>query len=119
MIGSNDKEKALAFYDAVLGEIGAKRIFNNNRLQFYGNGPGAMLAIGDPFDQQNASVGNGVMPAIGCPDRATVDRIHAKALELGGACEGEPGERMPGMFYGAYFRDLDGNKICAAHITMG
>lgn len=118
VIGANDKEKALAFYDALLAEVGAKRAFNNERLQFYSNGAGAMLAIGTPWDQQEATCGNGVMPAIGCPDRETVDRLYAKALELGGASEGEPGERVPGLFYGAYFRDLEGHKLCVAHITM-
>jgi predicted lactoylglutathione lyase len=43
--------------------------------------------------------------------REAVDAFHAKAIELGGSCEGPPGERMPGVYF-AYFRDLDGNKLC-------
>ncbi|WP_422396671.1 hypothetical protein [Sphingomonas ginsenosidivorax] len=45
--------------------------------------------------------------------RGDVDAIHAKALELGGTDEGAPGIRGddPDGFYGAYFRDLDGNKL--------
>ena len=119
VIGTNKKEEALAFYDALLAVVGGKRFFNNERLQFYSNGQGAMLAVGDPWDQKAATCGNGVMPAIGCADEAMVDALYAKAMELGAASEGEPGERVPGMFYGAYFRDPDGNKICAAHIKMG
>ena len=119
VIGTNEKEKALAFYDAVLAEAGGARAFANERLQFYSNGAGAMLAVGDPWDQKAATCGNGVMPAIGCKDKETVDRVYAKARELGAPCEGEPGERVPGMFYGGYFRDPDGNKICAAHIMTG
>ena len=115
-LGTNDKEKALAFYDAVLGEMGAKRFFANDRLQFYGVGPGQpMIGIGDPFDKEAATVGNGVMPALGCKDTETVDRAYKKALEMGGTCEGEPGQRMP-TFYGAYFRDPDGNKICVCKL---
>ncbi len=114
-LGSNDKEKAIAFYDAVLGEMGAKRLFANDRLQFYGTGPGApMLGVGAPYDGK-ASVGNGVMPALSVGDRATVDKVYQKAISLGAKCEGEPGQRMP-TFYGAYFRDPDGNKICVCKL---
>ena len=115
-LGTNNKEKALAFYDAVLGEMGAKRFFANDRLQFYGVGPGKpMIAIGDPWDKGEATVGNGVMPALAVDDRAMVDKVYAKAMELGAPSEGEPGERMP-TFYGAYFRDPDGNKICVCKL---
>ncbi|MEM9668761.1 MAG: VOC family protein [Pseudomonadota bacterium] len=114
VIGSNNKEKALEFYDAICGELGGGRTFANDRLQFYSNGNGAMLGVGTPSDLEAATCGNGVMPAFGCPDTATVDRVYAKAMELGAQDEGAPGERMPGMFYGAYFRDPDGNKLCAA-----
>ena len=113
-LGTNDKEKALEFYDAVMGELGAKRAFANDRLQFYSNGQG-MIGIGQPFDGGAASVGNGVMPALSAPDRAAVDRAYKKAIEMGAKCEGEPGERMP-TFYGAYFRDPDGNKLCVCKI---
>lgn len=112
-LGTNNSEKAVAFYDVVLAEVGAKRVFDNGRLYFYSRGQGEpMIAIGMPYDEQTATNGNGVMPAIACPDRETVDKGYKKAIEMGGADEGEPGERIPNVFYGAYFRDLDGNKIC-------
>lgn len=115
-LGSNNKEKALAFYDAVLGEMGARRIFNNDRLQFYGVAPGQpMLAIGEPWDKAAATCGNGVMPALAATDKETVDRVYRKAIEMGAQDEGEPGNRMP-TFYGAYFRDPDGNKICVCKL---
>ncbi len=115
-LGSNDTERAVAFYDALMPELGAKRFFNNGRLYFYGTGPDKpMFAIGGAYDEQAATCGNGVMPALGVADRETVDRAHAKAMELGATCEGEPGERMA-TFYGAYFRDPDGNKICVCKI---
>ena len=59
------------------------------------------------------------MTAIAVNSRSKVDEIHARALELGGTCEGPPGlrsEEGPQAFYGAYFRDLDGNKLCAFSI---
>ncbi len=115
-LGSNDVEKAKAFYDALMPELGAKRVFDNGRLYFYGSGPGQpMLAIGGPYDENAASCGNGVMPALSAPDNATVDKVYKKAIELGAKDEGEPGNRMP-TFYGAYFRDPDGNKICVCKL---
>lgn len=115
-LGSNNKEKSLEFYDAVLGELGAQRAFANDRLQFYSNG-GVMIGVGTPFEGE-ASVGNGVMPALAAPDNETVDRVYNKAIEMGATCEGEPGQRMP-IFYGAYFRDPDGNKICVCKLSQG
>ena len=83
-LGSNNTEKALEFYDAVLAEMGAKRFFDNERLYFYGTAPGQpMLAIGGPYDEASATCGNGVMPAIGVADNETVDRVYAKAIGLG------------------------------------
>ena len=115
-LGSNDIEKSLAFYDALMPELGAKRLFDNGRLYFYGNGPGQpMVAIGGPYDEQAATCGNGVMPALGVADKETVDRAYAKAIELGAPSEGEPGPRVPG-FYGGYFRDPDGHKICVCKL---
>ena len=76
-----------------------------------------MLAVCTPYDEKPASPGNGNMVAIPA-DRPTVDRLYAKALELGATDEGAPGERMP-VFYGAYVRDLDGNKLCFFEMKMG
>lgn len=115
-LGSNDTEKAVAFYDGFMATLGARRLFDNNRLYFYGTGPGTpMIAIGGTYDEQAATCGNGVMPALAAPDRETVDKAYAKALELGAVDDGAPGERVPG-FYGAYFRDPDGHKICVCKL---
>lgn len=111
MIGTNDKPKALAFYDAVLAEIGYKRTMDFGRAQAYGDGKGVMLAVGTPGDDKTASVGNGTMIAINGKTPEGVDAAYAKAISLGAKDEGAPGARSP-QFYGAYFRDLDGNKIC-------
>ena len=71
------------------------------------------LGIMTPFDGKPATVGNGVMAAIVVDSRDKVDRVYAKAIALGGKDEGAPGWRTPN-FYGAYFRDPDGNKLCIA-----
>ncbi len=118
-IGTNDMAKATAFYDALLAEAGASMLMDLERIKFYGAGTDApMLALCIPFDEKEASVGNGNMVAIPGGSREGVDRLHAKALSLGATDEGAPGERMP-IFYGAYVRDLDGNKLCFFDMQLG
>ncbi len=117
-IGVNDMDRAVAFYDALLGEIGAKQLFGLDRIKFYGTGmDSAMLAICIPYNEAGQHPGNGNMVAIAGGDRAGVDKLHAKAIELGATDDGPPGERMP-TFYGAYVRDLDGNKLCFFEMGM-
>ena len=120
-LGTNNIAAANGFYDALLGSIGAARImeFGDDLGGFtmWGTSwdkPG--LAVTNPYDKNTATIGNGSMIALTVDTRAKVDALHAKALELGGSCEGPPGVRGdegPQAFYGAYFRDLDGNKLCA------
>ncbi|HXL99774.1 MAG TPA: VOC family protein [Rhizomicrobium sp.] len=110
-IGSNDFEKSKAFYDALLAELGGKRVFANERIQFYGSGQGGMLAVCKPYDEKGATPGNGTMIALSAASKEIVDKAYAKALSLGATDEGAPGQRLP-TFYGAYFRDADGNKVC-------
>jgi predicted lactoylglutathione lyase len=116
-LGTNDLPRAVAFYDALLGEIGAKRQMELDRVTMWGTGPGRpMLGVIKPYDGKPATVGNGSMWSIFCDSPAKVDAMYKKALQLGGTDEGAPGERMKG-FYAAYFRDLDGNKL--AFFNMG
>ena len=115
-LGSNDLDKARGFYDALMPTIGAGRIMEfGDNFTMYGTGMGKPgLAVCKPYDGSSALAGNGNMSAIACDSRAKVDAIHAKAMELGGTDEGAPGVRGdegPQAFYGAYFRDLDGNKL--------
>jgi catechol 2,3-dioxygenase-like lactoylglutathione lyase family enzyme len=117
-IGTKDMDRAVAFYDALLAELGAKQLMGMDRIKFYGTEPGApMLALCIPYDQQEQHPGNGNMVAVPAGSRENVDKLYAKARELGASDEGEPGERMP-VFYGAYVRDLDGNKLCFYEMTM-
>lgn len=112
-VGTNDLEKAIAFYDALLGELGIGQLRKLERGVFYGRGD-FEFAVLAPFDGNPATVGNGSMSAMRTDSTAMVDKVHAMALSLGGANEGDP--RLRGRaesgFYGAYFRDLDGNKLC-------
>jgi len=118
-IGTSDMDRAVAFYDALFGEIGAKQLFGMDRIKFYGTAMDqAMLALCIPYDEKAHVVGNGQMAAISGGDREGVDKLYAKAIELGATDEGPPGERMP-VFYGAYVRDLDGNKLCFFEMKMG
>lgn len=112
-VGTNDFERAAGFYDALLGELGAKRAMEMDTFIAWATAPNTpMIAIIKPFDKKPATVGNGVMVAIMVDSKEKVQAIHKKALALGGKDEGAPGERGPG-FYAGYFRDLDGNKLNA------
>jgi catechol 2,3-dioxygenase-like lactoylglutathione lyase family enzyme len=121
MIGASDLQKSWAFYDAVLRVLGAERnvqYSGDKRTWYQAPGmPAGMLAVGAPFEGE-ASGGNGAMVALMARDTATVDAAHAKALELGATDEGAPGLRGPG-WYGAYFRDFDGNKIALFTLVRG
>ncbi|MCW8865458.1 MAG: VOC family protein, partial [Colwellia sp.] len=68
-----------------------------------------------PFDGEPASNGNGTMVAFTLSSVNKVNEIFSMALKLGASSEGKPGERKDGAYYGAYFRDLDGNKIAIFH----
>ena len=111
-LGTNDITKAAAFYDALFGELGVERLIDMDGVIGWARSiDKPMVAVIKPYDGEPATVGNGVMVALVVESTAQVDRLHAKALELGAADEGAPGARSAG-FYGAYFRDLDGNKLC-------
>ncbi|MCC5887413.1 MAG: VOC family protein [Gammaproteobacteria bacterium] len=118
-LGTGNLGTAGAFYDALLAELNGKRFMSDDRMIIWGTEPGApMLAVCTPYDGKPASVGNGTMVAISGGDEDTVRKLHRKALELGAANEGDPGPRGQG-FFGAYFRDLDGNKLCVFVMGAG
>ena len=116
-LGTNDLEKAVAFYDALLAELGGKQVINDGRMVVWAGEGGGMLAVCKPYDEKTASVGNGMMVALAAGSNEMAKKLYTKARELGATDEGEPGPRGDGGgFYGAYFRDLDGNKLVAFHI---
>jgi catechol 2,3-dioxygenase-like lactoylglutathione lyase family enzyme len=112
-VGTNDLEKAVHFYGELLSLLGAKPFFKSERGVGWGTSPDKpMFSVLKPFDGQRATVGNGAMVALSAANPEQVQALHAKALQLGAQDEGAPGPRGSG-FYGAYFRDLDGNKLAA------
>ncbi|HIG01734.1 MAG TPA: VOC family protein [Myxococcales bacterium] len=116
-IGTNDMEKAKAFWSELLEPLGAKVLMDIGRIAFIGESMDKpILAVCTPFDTEAPDHGNGNMLAFPAGSREKVDELYARALGLGARDEGPPGERMPG-FYGGYFRDADGNK--AVFYQMG
>lgn len=112
-LGTNDLERACAFYDNLMGTIGFTRIFEDGKLVVWGKSlEESSVGVTTPFDDRPATVGNGVMVAMQMPDKEAVNAFYAKALALGATDEGAPGQRIEG-FYAGYFRDLDGNKLNA------
>ncbi|WP_373491386.1 VOC family protein [Parasphingorhabdus sp.] len=118
-LGTNDLDQARTYYDALLGELGAKRLIEmeENGFTLYGvDMTTPSIAITRPDNGEPAQSGNGNMIALQMQERAQVDTFYQKALELGGSDEGAPGVRGDDgamAFYAAYFRDPEGNKLCA------
>jgi catechol 2,3-dioxygenase-like lactoylglutathione lyase family enzyme len=114
IVGTNDLQKSAAFYDALLAEIGGKQAMALDGVILYAGAEGTpFFCIAQPYDGKPATVGNGSMVSFGAKDPSEVDRLHAKALELGADDDGAPGPRTNKTlnFYAGYFRDPDGNKL--------
>lgn len=112
-LGTNDIDRAAAFYDELFSVIGATRLMDTETFIVWAKPAGLPgLSITRPFDGNDATVGNGVMVALAAESREEVDALHRKAMELGARDEGAPGPRSE-HFYAGYFRDLDGNKLNA------
>ncbi|MDX1153393.1 VOC family protein [Sinorhizobium medicae] len=115
-LGSNDLERAGAFYDAALAPLGLKRRKQEEAEIGYGAESDVRcgLWVVRPFDRRAATIGNGSMVALEAESRAAVDAFYRAALAGGGTDEGAPGLRpFHANFYAAYIRDPDGNKISA------
>ena len=111
-LGTNDIDKAAAFYDALLGELGAGRFMEDDSFIAWATSPDQpAISITKPFDGNKASVGNGMMVAIALDSPEKVKLLYGKAMDLGATDEGKPGARGNDGFYAAYLRDLDGNKL--------
>jgi catechol 2,3-dioxygenase-like lactoylglutathione lyase family enzyme len=112
-VGSNDLVKAKAFYDELLGSAGVVKMFEHpSGGRVYGKDGNIVFVVLGPYDKKPATIGNGSMHTFRFDTPEEVDAFYAKALELGGKDDGPPGYRAP-KFYMSYFRDLDGNKLCA------
>jgi catechol 2,3-dioxygenase-like lactoylglutathione lyase family enzyme len=114
-IGTNDLGRAALFYDQLLAVLGARRVWELERSVGWGTSAGApTVSVIRPHDSRPATVGNGTMVALAARSEREVDALYKKAIELGGTDEGAAGPRTGG-YYAAYFRDLDGNKLCALY----
>jgi catechol 2,3-dioxygenase-like lactoylglutathione lyase family enzyme len=113
-VGTNNLERARTFYDGVLGTLGYSRSHDMPHASVWGKDGSFEFFATAPRDGNAATIGNGVTLGFAASNAMAVAAFHAKALELGGVCEGQPGPRewSPGQ-HAAYVRDADGNKICA------
>ena len=116
--GIREFARAHGFYAPLMQELGLHQRFHDPDAGWaawqLAEGGRPLFVIGRPFDGEAHDAGNGQMVAFLARDRATVDRVHRLALAGGGSDEGPPGIRphYHANYYGAYFRDLDGNKLC-------
>lgn len=111
-VGTNNLEKARAFYDNALGKIGLKRITDlGDTGSIWGQDAPSFFVL-KPANGQAATVGNGVTVSFQAPDRASIHAFHEAALAAGAKDEGAAGPRgwAPNA-YAAYVRDVDGNKV--------
>lgn len=119
-VGVSDFERALAFYNPLMESLGIEARFCERSRPWAGwqstPGPRPLFLVGKPYDRLAPQSGNGNMVAFLAESRATVDQAFSIALANGGTSEGLPGLRPEyhEHYYGAYFRDPDGNKLCVA-----
>jgi catechol 2,3-dioxygenase-like lactoylglutathione lyase family enzyme len=117
MIGTNDLDRAKAFYDALLGTLGVPpgRV---DRHRIFWRTKGGTFSLTKPIDGKPATAANGGTIGFAAASTAEVDAFHSTGLALGAAaCEDPPGIREGGSvkLHIAYLRDPDGNKLCAVH----
>ena len=119
-VGVSDVTRAAAFYDAVLRTLGYKRVVEYLPYAVAYGEAHPEFWIGLPHDQRPMSAGNGVHLGFVARSKDQVHKFHAAALAHGGSNNGEPGPRPDygPDYYGAFCRDLDGNKIEAVLITV-
>ncbi|MDC0031728.1 VOC family protein [Candidatus Pelagibacter sp.] len=114
MVGTNDLNKAINFYDVLLEIIDLKRAVTNEKYAGYSlkeNSEDIEFYVTNPANKEKATFGNGTQISFLVKSKETVNKFYNLGIKLGGKDEGPPGIRS-GDYY-CYFRDLDGNKICA------
>jgi catechol 2,3-dioxygenase-like lactoylglutathione lyase family enzyme len=115
MVGSNDIARSKAFYDAVLGAVGAKPAITDDKGRLIYMHNGGVFLVTAPINGQPATGANGGTIGFACSSQAEVDAWHAAGVANGGTtCEDPPGVRQgsAGKLYLAYLRDPAGNKLC-------
>lgn len=108
VLGTNNMEESINFYDSLFEQTELNQVLSTERMTFWQCADFA-FAIAKPFNEEPASNGNGTMIGFNVGSIEEVKRLHKKVIELGGTCEGEPGQRGPK--FSASARDLDQNKL--------
>ena len=114
MVGTNDLDKAINYYDALLESIDFKRAVTNEKYAGYSSKErpeDIEFYVTNPVDKKKATYGNGTQISFAVNSKEMVDKFYNLGIKLGGKDEGAPGIRS-GDYY-CYIRDLDGNKICS------
>ena len=114
MVGTNNLNKAISFYDVLLETINLKRIVTNEKYAGYSsneNPENIEFYVTNPANKENATYGNGTQISFLVNSKDSVDKFYNLGIKLGGKDEGAPGIRS-GDYY-CYLRDLDKNKVCA------
>lgn len=118
MLGANDIDKSKAFYDAVLGALGAKPGFTDDKGRVIYMHNGALFMLSKPINGEPACYANGGTIGFAGTSPEQVDAWHAAGVAHGGTtCEDPPGYREGGFgkLYLAYLRDPAGNKLCGLY----
>ena len=112
-LGTNNLEKSKSFYNELLSSIGIVIVEEDDRYVGYARKDSQNIEfyLMRPHNKEEATFGNGTMITFTAESKESVINTYNLALKLGGKDEGEPGPRHEEHFY-AYFRDLDGNKLC-------
>jgi len=119
-IGVSNFDRALAFHSSVMASLGHELRFCEKDKRRAGweprEGGQPLFIISRPFDGYPHAVGNGQMTAFLVSSRAQVREVYVVAMAAGGSCEGPPSSRPQyhANYYGAYYRDTEGNKFCVA-----
>jgi len=109
-LGVNDLDAAKKFYTELFD---AEILVDAGRIVMIGKAMGEpMISVCTPYNEQDPHPGNGVMVAFPGGSKEGTAALYNKAIALGATCDGEPGQRVPNRFYGAYVKDPDGNKLC-------
>ena len=109
VLGTNNMEAAVTFYQSLFENTEPNQVLETPRMTFW-QFESFAFAVAIPFDEEPATHGNGTMIGFDVGSSDEVIRLHNKAIELGGSCEGKPNQKGPR--FSGYVRDLDNNKIC-------
>ena len=114
MVGTNNLNKAISFYDVLLETINLKRIVTNEKYAGYSSNENPEIIefyVTNPANKEKATYGNGTQISFLVNSKDTVDKFYNLGIKLGGKDEGAPGIRSSDYY--CYLRDLDENKVCA------